>query len=183
VAQSPSNDAKFRAIFDAHLPTVQRYCVRRLGTADANDAVSEVFLVAWRRLDDIPGDEETLPWLLGVARNAVRNIERGRRRTRRLSAKAHSVREADDPGPEVLVVRHSEYTEVAAALDTLSADDREIIRLRAWEELTAPQIATVLGVSVAAAEKRVSRALQRLTSTVGKRDMVRPRVIRQGGDV
>jgi len=61
VTQSPSNEAKFRRIFDAHVSVVHRYCLRRLSVADANDAVSEVFLVAWRRIEEIPEGEETLP--------------------------------------------------------------------------------------------------------------------------
>lgn len=181
MAQSPSSDAKFRRIFDAHLPVVQRYCVRRLKPADANDAVSEVFLVAWRRLDDIPGGEETVPWLLGVARNVVRNIERSGRRTLRLAERARVAAEFVDSGPEVHVVRHSQYDEVDAALRSLSADDREVIRLRAWEELTAPQIAVVLDISVAAAEKRMVRAMNRLAAAVAKGKSVPVRV-REGGD-
>ena len=64
MAQSPSNHAKFRRIFDTHVPIVHLYCLRRLRVADANDAVSEVFLVTWRRIEHVPGGEETLPWLL-----------------------------------------------------------------------------------------------------------------------
>lgn len=182
MAPSPSSDAKFRRIFDAHLAAVQRYCVRRLSPSDANDAASEVFLVAWRRLEDIPGGEATLPWLLGVARNAVRNVERSGRRTQRLSAKAQLASQPVDLGPEVHVVRHSEYEQVAAALASLSEADREVIRLRAWEELTASQIASVIGVSVAAAEKRVARATNRLAVAVAKQNKSIPVRIRRGGD-
>ena len=182
MAQSPSSDAKFRAIFDAHYPTVQRYCVRRLPVADANDAASEVFLVAWRRRDHAPAGDETLPWLLGVARNVVRNIQRSARRSDRLVARAGDEPRREDPGPEVQVVRRSEFEEVAAALDSLSEDDREVIRLRAWEELTAPQIATVLGVSLEAAKKRISRASARLTKAVERQRTVRSRATGKGGD-
>lgn len=178
---SPSADAKFRRIFDAHLPVVQRYCVRRLSTADANDAVSEVFLTVWRRIDDVPGGEETLPWLIGVARNTVRNAQRSGRRSLRLAAKAQAGAIGSVPGPEMQVVRAAEYEDVARALDTLSPDDQEVIRLRAWEELTAPQIAVVLGCSEAAAAKKVSRATSRLTRAV-ERNTVRSRAIRKGGD-
>lgn len=183
MAQSPSSGAKFRGIFDAHLPMVQRYCVRRLSTADANDAVSEVFLVVWRRIDEVPGGDETLPWVLGVARNAVRNLQRSGRRAARLSVKTATEPVVDDPGPELQVLRAAEYEVVAAALATLSAGDQEVIRLRAWEELTAPQIAAVLGCSVPAAEKRVARASARLSRAVERRQHgVRLRGMGSGGD-
>jgi len=183
LAESPSSDAKFRQVFDAHLSAVQRYCVRRLRPADANDAVAEVFLVAWRRIGEIPADNEALPWLLGVARNVIRNLERSRRRVTRLKARVEQEPVPTNPGPEAQVVRRVEYAEVAAALESLNPADREVIRLRAWEELTAPQIAVVLGCSVAAAEKRMTRASQRLTKAVERRkSKVRPRAMRKGGD-
>lgn len=181
VTRSPSSEVRFRRVFDAYLPAVQRFCVRRLSPADANDAVAEVFLVAWRRLGDIPAGDEARPWLLGVARNVVRNIERSGRRSLRLVAKAQYADETTAVGPEVTVVRHSEYDEVDAALRSLSPDDREVIRLRAWEELTVPEIATVLDVSVAAAEKRVARAMNRLAVAVSKGKSVPVRSER-GGD-
>jgi RNA polymerase sigma-70 factor (ECF subfamily) len=183
LAESPSSDTKFRQVFDAHLSAVQRYCVRRLRPADANDAVAEVFLVAWRRIGQIPDGDEALPWLLGVSKNVIRNLERSGRRVSRLKAKVEQEPLPANPGPEAQVVRHVEYAEVAAALESLSAADREVIRLRAWEELTAPQMAVVLGCSVSAAEKRMTRASQRLTKAVARRKVsVRPRAIKEGGD-
>lgn len=183
MAESPGSDTKFRQVFDAHLSSVQRYCARRLRPADANDAVAEVFLVAWRRIHRMPEGDEALPWLLGVARNVIRNLERSGRRSLRLKARVEQEPTPANPGPEAQVIRHVEYAEVAAALSSLNQADQEVIRLRAWEELTAPQIAVVLGCSVAAAEKRVTRASQRLTRAVERRKVkVRPRAIREGGD-
>lgn len=178
---SPSRDAKFRGIFDAHLPMVQRYCVRRLQTADANEAISEVFLVVWRRIDEIPGGDETLPWVLVVARNVVRNLQRTSRRSIRLLEKIGREPVVPDPGPEAQVVRATEYEAVAAALETLSTADQEVIRLRAWEELSAAQIAAVLGCSLPAAEKRVARASTRLSRAVERQQSVRSRAIRKRG--
>ena len=183
MAESPSSDTKFREVFDAHLTSVQRYCARRLRPADANDAVAEVFLVAWRRIRQMPEGDESLPWLLGVARNVIRNLERSGRRSSRLKARVEQEPTPANPGPEAQVIRHIEYAEVAAALNSLNPADQEVIRLRAWEELTAPQIAVVLGCSLAAAEKRVTRASQRLAKAVERRKVkVRPRAIREGGD-
>lgn len=182
MAQSPSHDAKFRGIFDAHFADVQRYCVRRLSTADANDATSEVFLVAWRRLDSVPDGDETLPWLIGVARNVVRNVERSNRRSVRLASKVSDLPTETVPGPETQVVMGSQFEEVQDALAGLSDDDREVIRLRAWEELTAPQIATVFGCSTSAAEKRIARAWSRLSAAVDRNRTVRPREMEKGGD-
>ena len=56
--QSMSEDEeRFERLFRAHVGAVRRYALRR-DPAGAEDVVSEVFLVAWRRLDDVPPDGE-----------------------------------------------------------------------------------------------------------------------------
>jgi RNA polymerase sigma-70 factor (ECF subfamily) len=68
--------------------------------------------------------------------------------------------------PEVLIVRREEDREMLEALSRLKESDQEVLRLTAWEELTASEIAAVLNITVSAAEKRIQRALQRLTNVV-----------------
>jgi RNA polymerase sigma-70 factor (ECF subfamily) len=84
------------------------------------------------------------------------------------------------------VVRRSESRRVLNALDGLRPADREVLRLRAWEGLSATQIAAVLGLSPHAAEKRLTRAMKRLKSayakTSDKRLPIRPHQARKGGD-
>ena len=70
----------FNALYDAHYSAVRAYAWRR-APAFADDVVAETFLVAWKRLEDVPADA-ALPWLLGVARNAHLNPVRGERRRR-----------------------------------------------------------------------------------------------------
>lgn len=54
---------QFEAMFATHHDAVRRYVVRRQSGALVDDAIADTFLVAWRRLDEIP--DRTLPWLLG----------------------------------------------------------------------------------------------------------------------
>jgi RNA polymerase sigma factor (sigma-70 family) len=164
--RSPTHDQEFRRIYDEHFEAIRRYCLRRLPLADANDAVSDVFLVAWRRRNDIP--EQELPWLYGVARNAVRNVERQKRRSLRVSARASVEPMYPSPGADVLMVRNEDDTRLMTALASLGDRDREILMLRAWEGLTAPQIAEINGISVSATEKRLSRAAKRLERSMTK---------------
>jgi RNA polymerase sigma-70 factor (ECF subfamily) len=62
--------------------------------------------------------------------------------------------------------------ELIAALDALSADDRELVRLWAWEQLAPRELAVVLGISANAASIRLHRATQRLAQRLdaGKND-------------
>jgi RNA polymerase sigma factor (sigma-70 family) len=167
VGAESSTEALFREVYDATFDDVRRFCLRRLRAEDVNDAVAEVYVVAWKRPDMLRSGEEVLPWLYGVARNVVRHTHRGNMRRFRLHAKALREPTAVVAGPEVQVVRSFGDEALAAALRRLSESDQEVVRLRAWENLTAPAIAAVLGCSVSAAEKRVSRAFKRLEKHVG----------------
>jgi RNA polymerase sigma-70 factor (ECF subfamily) len=165
--RSPTHDPEFRRIYDEHFEAIRRYCLRRLPLSDANEAVSDVFLVAWRRRTAIP--EESLPWLYGVAKNVVRNVDRQRRRSIRVAARASVEPSYPVPGADVVVVRNEDDDRLMTALSSLGTQDREILMLRAWEGMTAAQIAAVNGISVSAAEKRFSRAAKRLETSVNQR--------------
>jgi RNA polymerase sigma-70 factor (ECF subfamily) len=157
---SLANDAEFRRFFDEHFVEVRSYCLRRLPVADANDAVSEVFLVAWRRRDVAPA--EVRPWLFAIARNVVRNSGRSSVRASRLIERVRVEPVRSQLGPEVQVVRNAEDEALFVAVQSLPEKYAEVLRLWAWEWLTAPQIAVVVGCSVSAAEKRLTRALRRM---------------------
>jgi len=172
VQTDPTTDAAFREVYAATFDEVRRFCLRRLPVSDVNDAVSEVYLVAWQKADEIPRGDEALRWLYGVARNVVRHTERSNRRRLRLTAKAMREPTSTVLGPEMQVVRHSDDEALATAIGRLSESDQEVIRLRGWEDLNAPAIAQVLGCSVSAAEKRSARAFKRLEKTLRTRNGV-----------
>lgn len=165
---------------------MREYCSRRLGVNEANDAVAEVFLVAWRKIDKLPPPDEQLMWLYGVARNVVRNATRSSRRRTRLSAKAETVSSNPGPGPADQVVQRDEDRLVLQAMATLKPEDQEILRLRTWEELSRTELATVLEITPAAADMRLNRAQKRMAKAlraVGyQRQMsTRPRAEGEGG--
>ncbi len=180
------SDADFGVLYARHFESVARYCLRRLPEQNAQDAVSEVFLTAWRRLEHVPFGDESLPWLYGIAKNVVRNVDRSRRRSLRLSAKIRAQARYHDPSPEVQIVRNEEDDELVAALKTLKPDDQEVLWLRAYEGLSVSQVAIALGCSEEAAKKRVSRALGRLRKAAAIDKPVpsgtNHRAIQQGGE-
>jgi len=149
-------EARFHALFARHYPAVFGYALRRVGRDEAGDATAEVFTVAWRRIERVPAEPETLPWLYGVARRVLANQERAARRRLRLEARAAVSPGAADEAPGTAGV------DIEAALLRLRSADREVLRLAAWEELQPAEIAAVLGCSANAAAVRLHRARQRL---------------------
>lgn len=176
---------RLRRAFDAHFEALNRYCLRRIPVDDVNDVVADVFVVAWRKIGDMPDEPETLPWLYRVAHHEVLNSRRSSRRFAGLQARVGSQPVPVDAGPEPEVVRNAELDAVAAALESLAPKDREILMLRTHEELTFPEIAIVLGCSPEAARKRSDRALGRLRRVARIVDAPdatsAPRAIEEGG--
>lgn len=148
---------------------MRAYALRRsTDLAAADDVVADVFLVAWRRIGDIPHDNE-LAWLLGVARRVLSNTHRGDARRERLLARLHSVTPDIELDEVETVTDHDEEVAlVRSALARLGEKDTEILQLAAWEQLSHAQIAVVLDCSVNAVAIRVHRARQRLAEALAK---------------
>jgi RNA polymerase sigma factor (sigma-70 family) len=154
---SGARSDRFRAVYDANYHRVLGYALRRASEEDAADVVAETFLVAWRRLDDVPDGEAARLWLYGTARRVLANQQRGRRRRDRLSERLRTEpalgMQAAPPRPDLTVA--------AAALARLRPDDRELLALVAWEGLDAAAIAEVCSCSCNAARIRIHRARRR----------------------
>lgn len=152
---------RFAELWDQHVGRVHRYVSRHTDPHSADDVVSETFLVAWRRLDDVPRD--ALPWLFVVARNTLANARRSTYRRRaveiELARVAHLAADAPTPGAVV-----PERAHILAALARLSPTSREIVLLLAWDGLDTDQEAQVLGTSQAAVKMRLSRAPRSLAA-------------------
>ncbi len=160
-------DARFEALYRAHAPDVLGYCARRTSREEAHDAASEVFVVALRRIDDVPEGDGALPWLYTVARNVLKNRDRSGRRRLRLTAKLTTTEPRSVDGPEPQVVRNSEHERLLAAVAKLPEKDREILRLVEWEGLSRQQVADMFFVSRAAIDQRISRSYKKLARTMG----------------
>jgi RNA polymerase sigma factor (sigma-70 family) len=158
--------ARFRAMFEATFSRVRRY-VHHCGVTGgrADDIVAETYLVAWRRLHDVPADDP-LPWLLVVARNLWLNQRRGDRRrltmVRRLPVPA-PVPPPGEPGEP------GELAPIRQALASLRPAEQEVLRLIAWDDLTPEQASKLLGCSPGAFRVRLHRARRRLAGELAKR--------------
>lgn len=153
----------FEQVATAVVEPVRRFLTRRTDAATAEDVLSEVLLVLWRRLDAVPIDP--LPWTYGIARNCLANAQRSSRRQRRLAAKIaivdppHEAAPAEDPPTD---------GRVAAALASLRERDVELLRLWSWERLGPTEIGEVIGITPNAASIRLHRAREKFKDELRK---------------
>lgn len=153
-------EARFKVLYDDHYGRVLGYALRRAAAEDAKEVSAEVWLIAWRRLDEIPTDG--LPWLLGVARRVLANRRRaldrrGALQERLFRSPFESARQTDHA--EAIGRRD----EIKQALAGLPARDREILLLVAWDGLEHRQAAAAMGCSSSVFSLRLHRARKRFS--------------------
>jgi RNA polymerase sigma-70 factor (ECF subfamily) len=190
-AESLQTDREhFSSIAEPHRRHLQLHCYRMLGSIhDAEDAVQETFLRAWRRLDSFEGRSSFRTWLYRIATNAC--LDALERRPRRMLPDAYgppddpqrrpaspvtegiwlepypdSLLELVDevePGPDAVYdLRESVRLAFVAALQHLPPRQRAVLLLRDVLGLTAAEVATLLEASVASVNSALHRARARL---------------------
>lgn len=146
----------FVAFYGRYYGVVLRIAQQRLGgLADAEDVTSEVFRVAWTHYKSTGSVE--LPWVYQTLRNMVGHEYRRRSRgTSSLDDEALNliISPVENGGLEGAVVR--------AHLRGLAVEDREVLFMAYWEDLTTIEMAQILGCSAAAVRVRLFRARRRL---------------------
>lgn len=153
---------RFEDLYVAHGAAVLAYARRRSPTT-AEDVLSEVFLVAWRRLEELPDDPRA--WLLGVARRTIATHRRGDGRRLALQQKL-----ASEAEPALTATGDEDNTPVRRALLELSEKDREALLLIAWEGLAPGDAARVLGIRRGTFNVRLHRARRRFASALARLD-------------
>jgi RNA polymerase sigma-70 factor (ECF subfamily) len=182
-----ANEGAFRDLYDRHHRRVLAYLLRRADREVAFDAAEDVFLVAWRRLPEIPPGDRALPWLYGVARRVLSNHRRSAARFARLTRRVAAHVPDPPAGPDTEAIGHMEAEAMLAALATLPERDQEVLRLTYWEELPHAEIAPIIGCSTEAvhvrryrAERRLANALARAGHKPGGRPAVLPETKEEG---
>jgi len=150
--------------FDALIgPLVEpgyRLAVSMLGDREeAEDAVQEATIKAWRNLHQLNDAGVARSWFFTIVANQCRSVRRGRW----WSVVKLGAPELAKSGPEDEAVQR---TDLQRAMRTLAPDDRLALYLRYYMDLPLNEVATVLGVSETAAKSRIHRAAQGLKSAV-----------------
>jgi RNA polymerase sigma-70 factor (ECF subfamily) len=180
IAASLETPAAFAAVFERHHPAVHRYLARRLGRDLADELAAETFAVAFAkrgRFDVAAGDAR--PWLFGIATKLVHRHRR--REERELRAYARTGVDPATSSPADRAEARADSAQagpaLAAALAALTADERDVLLLYAWEELDQPEIAAALSIAPGTVKSRLHRARARVRQSLavaGELDLMRP---------
>jgi RNA polymerase sigma-70 factor (ECF subfamily) len=153
-------DKWFTELYDEHHRRVFAYALANAGRDVAEDVASETFLIAWRRLDHVP--DTPLPWLLGVARNLLRQQRYGGDRRRALAERVAALTTPEDLSVWDVADHVIERDSALAAIASLSERDLEVLTLGMWHGLSPGDAAKVVGCSAPAFFVRLHRARRRL---------------------
>jgi RNA polymerase sigma factor (sigma-70 family) len=152
--------------FDRHVDAIHAYVCRRAGEQVARDVTAETFRVAledFDRFDPARGHERA--WLYGIASNLLRRHWRTECRLRQTQRR--SVRGESGPSDPYVVVdarldaRH-DVERVLAAVEQLDEEDRDLLFLVVWEQLSSAEVAVALGIPAGTVRTRLKRIRARL---------------------
>lgn len=154
---------RFTSLYDTRYRDILAYFMRRLdSTPAAQDLTEDVFVIAWRKLDQVPEEPEAAYWLYGVARRTLANYRRTMERRHRLTPTLRPAAQSRLEDPTDQLVRNDEARAVHDAISTLRTSDQELIRLAYWDELPHKVIGDLVGCSRSAVDVRLHRAVRRL---------------------
>ena len=166
--------------FEALVARYQGRAVRLAYTfagGDAEDAVQEAFVKAYRNLGRFRRGASFRPWLFAIVANEARNRRRsaGRRERLAVRAEAGSVGPSGSTtsSPEDEALASDRRRRLAAAIDTLAERDREVIACRWFAGLSEAETARVLACRPGTVKSRTSRALERLRAALPAEEVLR----------
>ena len=145
-----------------HKNAVESFVRRRCLDGSVDDIVQEVFMIAWRKLEEVPS--EPRPWLLTVARHVISNRSRSDRRHDGLALRLGAF---PDDGTSSAEDRGIERVSLRRGWAGLTDQERETLSLVAWDQLTGAEAARVLGITRGAFAVRLMRARRHLSRLVG----------------
>lgn len=170
IAASLVEPVRFAAIFDRHIDPVRRFVVRRVGASRGDDVISEVFRVGFeRRHTFLPEADSALPWLYGIAANLVRRDHRSTARgVAALERLSHRIPASIDPLLDVAARLDAEndVLELREALLALRDEERDVLLLVAWEQLSPTEAAETLGIDAGTARTRLHRARRNIRAHI-----------------
>jgi RNA polymerase sigma-70 factor (ECF subfamily) len=137
---------------------------------EADDAVQDAFVKAYRALGRFRSGSPFRPWLLAIVANEARNRRRsaGRRAQLAIRAGAADASGGAAPSPEAAALDHERRAELLAALERLPDEHRTVLTCRYLLDLSEAETGAALGLRQGTVKSRTSRGLERLRAELGE---------------
>jgi RNA polymerase sigma factor (sigma-70 family) len=172
IGQSLGEPEAFGLIYDRHAATVLRFLGRRAGARVAEGLLGELFRIAFERRKTFDASRASaLPWLYGIGSNLLLKHRRGEARRLRASARMAAVEQADRRASAAALDARLLFPRVADAIEALPDDERDLLLLFAWEDLSYQSMAEALELPIGTVRSRLNRArahLRELLEPKGK---------------
>lgn len=158
----------FAQFYARHYRAILTVAQQRLaGVADAEDAAAETFRISW--VHHLGGGELSLAWVYRVLRNVIGNEYQRVARSDRLSERAGRL-----TGDAAFPIDSDDAIDIRCCLNDLREDDRDIIYMAYWEDLSRAEIAAILAISPVSVRVKLLRARRALKTLLdGNTDQVR----------
>ena len=164
-AARAGDQASFERLIEPHIALGYRLAAAMLNDAgQAEDAVQEATLRAWRSIGQLRSSAHIRGWFLSIVANRSRSI----RGTRWWSVVRLPEPFRRLPSPAEAVDRRED---LMVALGRLSPDERAAVLLRYYEDMTSREVGLALGITATAARSRIRRALQRLRVDLAEEEL------------
>lgn len=168
VQAAEGDEDAFAVLVQRHAPPLLRLATRLLGTAaEAEDAVQDAFISAWRRLPEFQGRAAFATWIYRIVTNRCLNVLRARRPVAPLEAAGDVAAAEHTTSPVRITEARDAVRELREALDLLSPEQRACWVLRELDGRPYEFIAETVGISQDAVRARVFRARRCLTQALG----------------
>jgi RNA polymerase sigma-70 factor (ECF subfamily) len=164
VAAAQAEPSAFAALYDRYFDRVFGYVRLQLhDRAACEDATSQVFMSALARIGEFQprGEASFAAWLFRIARNAVIDVHRARRREP-ASQQVPAAEPDPRPGPEALLVELERRERLRREVGRLRAEQRQLLALRYGAGLSFDELSAVVGGSAGTLRVRVHRILEEL---------------------
>jgi RNA polymerase sigma-70 factor (ECF subfamily) len=173
IKASLDDPARFAAVFDRHADEIYRYAAGRLGPDAADDVTAETFLTAFRKRGSFDlGRDDARPWLYGIATRWISEHRRTEHRHYEGLARlpAPQPTEAFEEAAANRVAARQMLPMLGRVLATLSQDERDLLLLVAWTDLSYAEVAQALGIAPGTVASRLHRVRGKVRKLLGDQE-------------
>lgn len=160
------NFDRFDGLVNRHKTRIFRFLYLQLGHLDvAEDLAQEVFLRLFRTPPDSAASGRVSTWLFTITRNCLVDHVRAERRRVQLHNTLMRLTPRDSSlDPVTAAAFQEERTRVAAWFSVLPEEQREVLSLRFFADLTVPEIAQITGANIATVKSRLRYGLSKIAT-------------------